>query len=359
MSALRQELIKQILLEGPMSIARFMALCLGHPRLGYYMTRDPLGATGDFITAPEISQMFGELIGLWFAQVWLDLGSPEAIRLVECGPGRGTLMQDALRAAATIPGFTSAITIDLVEMSPVLKAEQLRRLSGSGIPINWHDTLASIKTDRPILLIGNEFLDALPIQQFQYHAGQWHERLVGTDGEILSLGLAPEPESMVQKPAAEGSILEISPAIQGLIFTTAEKLKAAGGYALFIDYGHIKSGFGETLQAMQKHGFVDPLLAPGESDLTAHVDFEAVAKAAKAQGLAVHGPIDQASFLRNLGLQIRAEMLMQKTNDREQRDKISAQEKRLTDMSRTGMGSLFKVTCLAANGQPAPAAFES
>jgi NADH dehydrogenase [ubiquinone] 1 alpha subcomplex assembly factor 7 len=358
MSALRQELIKQILLEGPMSIARYMSLCLGHPRHGYYMTRDPLGAKGDFITAPEISQMFGELIGLWFAQVWLDLGSPEAIRLVECGPGRGTLMQDALRAAATIPGFASAITIDLVEMSPVLKAEQLRRLSGSGIPINWHDNLASIKTDRPILLIGNEFLDALPIQQFQYHDGQWHERLVGTDGETLSLGLAPEPESIMQKPARDGSILEISPVIQGLISTTAERLKASGGYALFIDYGHIKSGFGDTLQAMQKHGFIDPLLAPGESDVTAHVDFEAVAKAAKAQGLAVHGPLDQASFLRNLGLQIRAEMLMQKAGDAEQRERISAQEHRLTDMSRTGMGSLFKVICLAANGQPAPAAFE-
>jgi NADH dehydrogenase [ubiquinone] 1 alpha subcomplex assembly factor 7 len=358
MSILRQELIKQIQLEGPMSIARYMALCLGHPRHGYYMTRDPLGAKGDFITAPEISQMFGELIGLWFAQVWLELGSPKAIRVVECGPGRGTLMQDALRAVATVPCFSSAMTIDLIEMSPVLKAEQLLRLSGSGIPINWHDSLATIKTDRPILLFGNEFLDALPIQQFECHGGKWHERLVGTDGERLSLGLASEPESAIEKPAAEGSILEISPAIQGLIFTTAEKLKAAGGYALFIDYGHVKSGFGDSLQAMQKHGFVDPLLSPGESDLTAHVDFDALGKAAKAQDLAVHGPISQANFLRNLGLQIRTEMLMQKALDVGQKDKISAEEHRLTDMSRTGMGSLFKVICLASQGQPKPAAFE-
>jgi NADH dehydrogenase [ubiquinone] 1 alpha subcomplex assembly factor 7 len=359
MTQLRQELIKLIALEGPMSIARYMSLCLSHPKLGYYMTRDPLGAKGDFITAPEISQMFGELLGLWFAQIWMDLGSPEAIRIVECGPGRGTLMQDALRAAATVPGFKSAIHIELVEVSPILKAEQLRRLSGSGIPISWHANLDTVKTDMPILLIGNEFLDALPIQQFQRSNDHWHERLVGCDGDKLSLGLSGEPEKTFDKPAPEGSVFEISPAIQNFIISSAALLKASGGYALLIDYGHIKSGLGDTLQAMQKHGFVDPLAEPGESDLTAHVDFAAIIRAAENHGLDVHGPIEQASFLRNLGLQVRVEMLMQKTDDQTTRDEIASAERRLTDMSRTGMGSMFKVICLAAKGQPHPPAFEN
>jgi NADH dehydrogenase [ubiquinone] 1 alpha subcomplex assembly factor 7 len=357
MTALRQELIKLIALEGPMSIARYMSLCLGHPQHGYYMTRDPLGSKGDFITAPEISQMFGELLGLWFAQIWINLGSPDAIRLVECGPGRGTLMQDALRAAATVPGFKSAITVDLIEMSPVLKAEQLRRLSGTGVPVNWHARIDSVKTDKPILLIGNEFLDALPIRQFQRNAERWHERLVGSDGESLSLGLSAAPEPVLSQIAPQGSILELSPAIQSFIAAAAEKLNAASGYAILIDYGHVKSGFGDTLQAMQRHGFVNPLASPGESDLTAHVDFDGLGRAAKANGLAVHGPVEQATFLRHLGLQVRAEMLMQKAGTQSQRDEIAGAERRLSDMSRTGMGSLFKVICLAARGQPEPPAF--
>jgi NADH dehydrogenase [ubiquinone] 1 alpha subcomplex assembly factor 7 len=358
MTMLRQELIKLIALEGPMSIARYMTLCLGHPKHGYYMTRDPLGAKGDFVTSPEISQMFGELLGLWCAQVWMDLGSPAAMRLVECGPGRGTLMQDALRAAATVHGLKSAIHVDLIEMSPVLKAEQLRRLSGKNVSVNWHASLATVKTDMPIIMIANEFLDALPIHQYQRNAGQWHERLVGSDGENLSLGLAKEPETALKQAAPDGAIFEISPAIQSFIASTASMLKASSGCALFIDYGHLKTGLGDTLQAMQHHGFVSPLAAPGESDLTAHVDFAAIARQAEAKGLVVHGPTDQANFLRNLGIQVRAEMLMQNCDSVEERKLIADAERRLTEMSRTGMGSLFKVICLATKGQPIPPAFE-
>jgi NADH dehydrogenase [ubiquinone] 1 alpha subcomplex assembly factor 7 len=354
--------LKRILLslienEGPISVERYMTMCLGHPGHGYYMTRDPLGANGDFITAPEISQMFGELIGLWLAQVWLDLGSPPAMRIVECGPGRGTLLLDALRAAATVPGLREALCLDLVETSPVLKATQLRNLSGMDISVAWHDSLETVATDRPIVLFANEFLDALPIRQYQAQNGSWHERLIGANGDELTFGLSVSPEKSIRQTANEGAVLEISPAIQAFIKTLSQKLKAASGVALLIDYGHARSALGDTLQAMVRHGFVDPLSDPGEADLTAHVDFGAIVKAARESNLESYGPIEQGLFLRNLGLQVRAEMLIEKTRDPAQRESIASAERRLTDMSLAGMGRLFKVISLVAPGQPAPPAF--
>jgi NADH dehydrogenase [ubiquinone] 1 alpha subcomplex assembly factor 7 len=360
LSRLGDELRRLIALEGPISIRRYMALALGHPQHGYYMTRDPLGATGDFTTAPEISQMFGELIGLWAAQCWLDLGQPDPVRLVECGPGRGTMMADALRAAKAAPGFLDRLRIELVETSPVLKAAQMLKLAGCGVPVDWcnafHDIIAT-EDDGPVIVIGNEFLDALPIRQFQRQHGQWHERLVGISGDKLILGLSAKSEPAIRMEAPDGAIFEWALAAQELLNTLATHLKATGGIALFLDYGHTKLGFGDTLQAMRGHAFVDPLATPGESDLTTHVDFETLASLARELGLTVHGPMDQGAFLQALGLEARTEQLISHAQTPQQKEAIRSAERRLTDTSRTGMGRLFKVIAFAAPGQPVPPGF--
>jgi NADH dehydrogenase [ubiquinone] 1 alpha subcomplex assembly factor 7 len=358
LSRLGEELRRLIALEGPISIERYMALALGHPQLGYYMTRDPLGAAGDFTTAPEISQMFGELLGLWAAQCWLDLGEPKPVRLVECGPGRGTMMADALRAAKTAPGFTDALQIELIETSPVLKAAQMLKLGGFGTPVTWRSGVGQISSGAPLIVIGNEFLDALPIRQYTRQNGQWHERLVGLTGDTLTLGLCPDPEPALTQPAPEGAVVEVAIAAQSFIRDLAALLQAAGGVALFLDYGHARSGFGDTLQAMRSHAFIDPLASPGESDLTAHVDFEALARTARAAGLDVHGPLEQGPFLQELGLEARADQLIRHSASQEQKQLIRTAERRLTEMTRTGMGSLFKVIAFTPSGQPTPPGFQ-
>ncbi len=357
MSALAHEIRRLITLEGPISIERYMAIALGHPRHGYYMTRDPLGASGDFTTAPEISQMFGELIGLWAAQCWLDLGAPSPVRLIEYGPGRGTMLADALRAAKAAPGFLEALRVELVETSPVLKAAQMLALGGCGVPVTWQARIETGADDTPMIVIGNEFLDALPIRQYMRQNGCWHERLVGLAGDRLTIGLAPEPETAIAQAAPDGAVVEVAIEGQRFVADLATHLKASGGVALFLDYGHTRSGFGDTLQAMQKHAFVDPLTTPGEADLTAHVDFEALAKAARGAGLMVHGPMEQGAFLQALGLEARADQLLRHARTPEQQDAIRSAERRLTDMHRTGMGSLFKVIAFAAPGQPIPPGF--
>jgi NADH dehydrogenase [ubiquinone] 1 alpha subcomplex assembly factor 7 len=350
---------KLIALEGPIPVERYMALALGHPQHGYYMTRDPLGAAGDFTTAPEISQMFGELIGLWAAQCWLDLGQPTPVRLVECGPGRGTMMADALRAAKAAPGFLDALQIELVETSPVLKAAQMLKLGGCGAPVAWRSRIDEISEGEPLIILGNEFLDALPIRQYMRKNGQWHERLVGLAGDALAIGLRRDPEPAITQQGPEGAVIEVAIAAQAFIRDLALRLKADSGTALFLDYGHTKSGFGDTLQAMRSHAFVDPLASPGESDLTAHVDFEALGKAARDAGLAVHGPMEQGAFLQALGLEARTEQLIGHARKPEQKEDIRSAERRLTDRSRTGMGRLFKVVAFAAPGQPVPPGFEA
>jgi NADH dehydrogenase [ubiquinone] 1 alpha subcomplex assembly factor 7 len=336
-----------------------MALALGHPQHGYYMTRDPLGATGDFTTAPEISQMFGELIGLWAGQCWIDLGQPSPLRLVECGPGRGTMMADALRAAKAAPGFLEALQIELVETSPVLKAAQMLKLGGCGAPVAWRSRIDQISEGDPLIVIGNEFLDALPIRQYMRQNGHWHERLVGLAGDAFTMGLSPDPEPAITQQGPEGTVIEVSIAAQAFIRDMALRLRADGGVALFLDYGHTKSGFGDTLQAMRSHAFVDPLASPGESDLTAHVDFEALGKAARDAGLVLHGPLEQGAFLNALGLEARTEQLLSHARTPEQKEAIRSAERRLTDTSRTGMGRLFKVVAFAAPGQPVPPGFEA
>jgi NADH dehydrogenase [ubiquinone] 1 alpha subcomplex assembly factor 7 len=358
LSRLGEELRRLIALEGPISIERYMALALGHPQLGYYMTRDPLGAAGDFTTAPEISQMFGELLGLWAAQCWLDLGEPNPVRLVECGPGRGTMMADALRAAKAAPGFLSALQVELIETSPVLKASQMLKLGGCGTPVSWRASIDDASRDAPLIVIGNEFLDALPIRQYMRQNGHWHERLVGLTGDGLTLGLCTDPEPALTQPGPEGAVVEVAIAAQSFLRELAARLQAAGGVALFLDYGYMKSGFGDTLQAMRSHAFVDPLASPGESDLTAHVDFQALARTARALGLDVHGPVEQGPFLQALGLEARADQLLRHARSPEQEQAIRTAERRLIEMSRTGMGSLFKVIAFTASGQPTPPGFQ-
>jgi NADH dehydrogenase [ubiquinone] 1 alpha subcomplex assembly factor 7 len=339
-SPLFGEIRDEILASGPIGLDRYMGLCLGHPVHGYYRTRDPLGARGDFITAPEISQMFGELIGIWIAATWAAMGAPADWALVELGPGRGTLMQDALRALArAAPGKSPAL--HLVETSPVLRAEQAGRL-GAAAP-TWHagiDTLARA----PTIVVANEFFDALPVRQFQRAERGWFERLVGLgpDGTALTFGLAAEPDARITATGPNGVLMTLPSVALEIVRGLARRIVAHGGAVLAIDYGHVRPGFGDTLQAVQGHRFTAPLAAPGEADLTTHVDFAALARAATAEGARTHGPVDQRDFLFALGLRERAERLGARATP-EQRDAITAAVTRLSDPTRRGMGSLFKV----------------
>ena len=278
MTPVEQELIRLIRHEGPVGVDRFMALCLTH----YYSTRDPFGANGDFISAPEISQMFGELIGLWAAQCWQAMGEPSQVRLVELGPGRGTLMADALRAARALPAFSAALKVHLVEISPVLRARQAAALAACGHQPHWHESVADA-LEGPVILVANEFLDALPVRQFQCRNGVWHERLVGLNGEgSLSYGLSPVVASRLIDNAPDGSIIERADMALGLVSDIARHVSAHGGAALLIDYGAMQSGYGDTLQGVKKHRFVDVFAEPGEADLTVQVDFAAMTQAARA-----------------------------------------------------------------------------
>jgi NADH dehydrogenase [ubiquinone] 1 alpha subcomplex assembly factor 7 len=337
--------------DGPISVATFMGLCLGHPVHGYYTTRDPFGRAGDFITAPEISQMFGELIGLWAAAVWQAMGAPARLALVELGPGRGTLMADALRAVRVVPGLAAALSVHLIETSPVLQRRQQKILASTKLPIVWHHALAAVP-DGPLIVIANEFFDALPVHQAVKTESGWHERMVGIgpDGR-LAFALDPDPMPgfaallpTAHAAAPTGAVYEWRPG--DLAAELARRVTQHGGAALVIDYGHTESALGETLQAMGRHGFADPLAAPGEVDLTAHVDFAALARTAQAAGARVHGPLTQGAFLRQLGIEARATALRAKATAAQAAD-IDAALARLTGAGRDAMGELFKVVALA------------
>ncbi len=349
MSTLKAEIVELIRQEGPIGIGRYMALALGHPRHGYYMTRDPFGHEGDFTTAPEISQMFGELIGLWAAHLWQAMGAPARLRLVELGPGRGTLMADILRAARIVPGFREAVSVHLVETSPALRRRQAATLAD--MDPHWHDSVGEALSG-PVILVANEFLDALPLDQFVMTPEGWRERLVGLDAAgNLAFGLATGAEGVLQVAAPAGAIFEQPTIALDIIAEVAGHVAAEGGAALFIDYGSARSGFGDTLQAMKQHAFVEPLTEPGEADLTVHVDFERMGQGALKAGAALHGPASQRDFLLALGLAQRAQALSLKA-DAPQRAAISAAFDRLTEPGGTGMGDLFKVLALSQPGLP-------
>ena len=315
MNRLAGRLARLIQSQGPLSVAQFMMLALHDPADGYYATRDPFGRTGDFITAPEISQMFGELIGLWLVQCWRDQGSQAPARLVELGPGRGTLMADALRAAKLAPDFLSAIEVVLVEASPTLRAIQAEALKDCGAPVRWLNGLDASLAGRPLFLVANEFFDALPVRQYVKTGRGWCERMVTTDDEgNLAFALAPVPAAGLQIPesrgeATEGAVYEISPAATAHAEEIAGLLAAQGGAALIVDYGYDGEGFGDTLQAVRKHKYAPVLEAPGQADLSAHVDFRALAEAAERGGAKAHGPLAQGTLLERLGLKKRAAAL--------------------------------------------------
>jgi NADH dehydrogenase [ubiquinone] 1 alpha subcomplex assembly factor 7 len=345
MTPLEQEIRGMIATDGPIPVAHYMRLALCHPRHGYYTTRDPFGAGGDFVTAPEISQMFGEVIGLWAATVWPLMGAPEDVRLVELGPGRGTLMADMLRAVAILPAFRATLSAHLVEVSPVLRRHQQERLAGLGVPMDWHADAAEVP-DGPLIVIANEFFDALPVHQAVKAADGWHERMVGLDGNRLVFGLNPDPVRGLDaalppriRAAPNGAVCEwrADQPLAGI----ARRLVECGGAMLVIDYGHSESGVGETLQAMSQHGYADPLAAPGEADLTAHVDFRSLGRTAATAGARVHGPITQGEFLRRLGIVERAAQLKSRATTKQAAD-IDAALARLTAAGETGMGELFK-----------------
>ncbi|PCI32660.1 MAG: methyltransferase [Alphaproteobacteria bacterium] len=348
MTALETYLIKLIKAQGPITIATFMAEALGNPRHGYYMKQDPFGRAGDFITAPEISQMFGEMVGLWQAVNWMNMGRPEKIHLIEIGPGRGTLMQDALRSLKAIPGMMDALEIHLVEMSPKLKTTQAETLKDYKIP-TWHSRIGDVLSQAkgaPILLIANEFFDALPVRQFQKTGNGWHERLVSLDDkERLSLRLAPAPSPEHLIPSAlhradVGSIAEVCSIGDNIMAEIAEHIQQSGGAALVIDYGHDAHGTGDTLQAVKAHKYVDILSEPGDVDLTTHVNFQRLKEVAHACETRVHGPTGQGVFLKALGIDARAETLSTNASEA-QKSTILAALHRLTDDGE--MGNLFKV----------------
>lgn len=345
-SPLEAEIRRLIKATGPMPVWRFMDLCLTHPQYGYYVGRDPLGREGDFITAPEVSQMFGELLGLWAASVWKAMGAPDSVRLIELGPGRGTLMMDALRAIRIVPPFHAACHVHLVEINSVLREKQRAALQDAR-DVQWHDTIDEVP-DGPSIIFANEYFDVLPIHQMVRMATGWHERVIEIGpGGRLAFGTAAEPTphfDMLVPPlvraAPVGAVFEWRPPAEAM--KLARRVRDFGGAALIIDYGHSRSDAGDTFQAIARHSFTDPLRAPGQADVTAHVDFEALALAAEDAGARVHGPVEQGAFLRRLGIETRAVTLMSKAAPQVSED-IASGLRRLTDSGTGGMGSLFKV----------------
>jgi SAM-dependent MidA family methyltransferase len=349
MTPLEQEIRRIIAFDGPMPIAEYMRTCLGHPKYGYYVTRDPLGPLGDFTTAPEVSQMFGELIGAWAAAVWLDMGSPTHVNLVELGPGRGTLMADALRSAKVLPAFRAAVAVHLVELSDVLAAKQRETLGAADVPVTWHRDLRAIP-DGPAIVLANEFFDALPIHHAVRGEQGWHERVVALgEDDRLVFGVNPVPVRGFEnalpdavRDAPVGAICEWHSA--AYILDVTRHLKSHGGAALVIDYGYTETQLGETLQGVRGHAYADPLSDPGEVDLTAHVDFAALARAGRTSGLNVSGPLAQGEFLRRLGIARRATRLKENATPQQAAD-IDSALARLTAPDQ--MGDLFKVLAVA------------
>ncbi len=338
--SLKDQLLARIAQDGPMSVADYMTECLLHPTLGYYSTRDPLGAEGDFVTAPEISQMFGELIGLSLAQSWMDQGKPNRFTLAELGPGRGTLMADILRATLNVPGFVEAADIVLFEASPALRDIQAETLADNAP--RWIDTITDLP-DAPLFLVANEFFDALPIRQFLRDGEGWRERLIGADRETLTFGLGPRADQVALtarlEDTTEGDLIELCASAIPIVTVIASRIATHGGAGLIVDYGDWRS-LGDTFQALCAHERTDPLSAPGQADLTAHVDFEPLATATRAAGCAHSRLTPQGVFLERLGITARAQSLSKGLSGNGL-DALIAAHRRLTHPDE--MGNLFKV----------------
>lgn len=346
-ASLAEGLRRLIETGGPISVAEYMARANAH----YYASRDPLGEAGDFTTAPEISQMFGELIGLWLADLWSRAGQPADVRYVELGPGRGTLAADALRAMRSVSLEPS---VHFIETSPVLRQAQAARVPQA----SWHDDIASLPEGAPLLVVANEFFDALPARQLIATQSGWRERLVVAAGRGFrpvagpAIGSGAIPEHIRNAPPA--TVVETSPASVSIARQLAQLLASSGGAALIVDYGHERTSAGETLQAVAKHGFADPWLEPGHRDLTVHVDFQALGDAARDAGSSVYGPRSQGEWLKALGIEARAASLAARSPHR--RQELEAARDRLILPEQ--MGRLFKVMAFVSSKWPEPAGFK-
>jgi SAM-dependent MidA family methyltransferase len=349
--SLLDRLADEIAAEGPIDVARYMTICLHDPDFGYYATRPALGEAGDFITAPLMSQMFGELVGVWLAAAWELMGRPPDVRLVEMGPGDGTLMDDVLRTTGVLPEFAAAADVWLVETSAPLMRRQRERL---GERARWAGALDDVPGGAPLLLVANELLDCLPARQFVRTPIGWCEQRVGLDrAGALAFVRAATPAAGLLPDAAEGSVYEQSAAQAALGAALGERLARDGGAALLIDYGRAAPGFGDTLQALKRHEKVDPLARPGEADLTVHADFPAVMAAAERAG-AESAILTQAEFLARMGIGARCEALV-----RARPDRAATLGRQLTRLlSGDEMGELFKACVIHSPGWTPPA-FES
>jgi SAM-dependent MidA family methyltransferase len=356
MTRLKERIAALIELNGPISVAEYMTLCLFDPESGYYTNREPFGVEGDFITAPEISQMFGELVGVWLQAAWDAVGRPMPVTVAEIGPGRGTLMKDVLRTLSRLdPGLATGADFAMIETSPRLAEIQKETLSNIDVGISWRDSVENL-TPQPLLIVGNELFDAVPIRQYVRTGGKWRERAVGLDeaGGLIFVAGAGAPDPSLLSPEAEsapeGAISELSPARAALMEAIAEWIARHGGAGLFFDYGYATPALGDTLQALQKHQYDDGLAHPGEADLTAHVDFSALAAAAGNAGLDAQIMM-QGEFLLAMGLLERAGRLGANV-DLATRERLSGEVERLAGPAQ--MGNLFKVLAITPRGTAVP-----
>ncbi|MHA6641715.1 class I SAM-dependent methyltransferase [Mesorhizobium sp. A623] len=352
MTRLKQRIVELISALGPIPVSEYMALCLFDPRDGYYTTREPFGTEGDFITAPEISQMFGELVAVWLYQAWQAAGRPMPVTVAEIGPGRGTLMKDMLRTLSRLDvGFVEAASFAMIETSPRLAKIQQKTLAGAAARPDWYETVESLP-ETPLLIVGNELFDAVPIRQFVRTQKGWRERMIGLDDEeklAFFAGAASLDPSLLPDGAADasqGAIVELAPARSALMTTITQRIEGNGGAGLFIDYGYLTPGIGDTLQALRRHRHEDVLASPGEADLTSHVDFAALAAIARTHQLDAH-LTTQGAFLLGMGLLERAGRLGAKA-DAAGREKLAQEVERLAGPQ--AMGELFKVLAILPAG---------
>ncbi len=361
MNALARKIAEHVRVEGPLGVDRYWNFALYDREHGYYARRDPFGRAGDFVTAPEVSQMFGELLGAWVASAWTGLGRPDAFLLVECGPGRGTLMADMLRALRSVaPDCMRAADVRLVETSDRLADEQMQTLGRFDLPIRRVRRIEDLER-RPMVVVANELFDAVAVRQYVFDGSDWRERCVSTTDsgrfEFVLCEARPQVSDAVRamglvEPKA-GAVLEVSPARERIAAALAERLATDGGAGLFIDYGHSRSGYGDTLQAMHGHAFADPLDRPGENDITSHVDFDRIAAPFRASELYVSPTVTQSDFLLALGLLERAGALGA-ARDEKTRTEITGAVQRLAGTGPGDMGQIFKVLCAASRPMSLP-----